>query len=94
MHTRTNFEREIELRLANYKLAITRLREKGQDSSDEAHAAIVKKLIELEEMEKLAEARLVELRDANEESWQSLKTDVEKYWDSLGRELKAYDPKH
>lgn len=93
MSTRKNFEREVELRLANYKLAIARLREKGRDSGEEARATIVKKLIELEEMEKLAEARLIELRDANEASWKNLKTDVEKYWDSLGRELKAYDSK-
>jgi hypothetical protein len=45
-------------------------------------------------MEKLAEARLIELRDASEESWERIRTEVDSYWDSLGRELKAYDPKH
>jgi hypothetical protein len=94
MSNRKNAEQEIELKLHNYKLAIARLREQGRDLSNEARAAIVKDLNKLEEMEKLAEARLIELRDASEESWERIRTEVDSYWDSLGRELKAYDPKH
>jgi hypothetical protein len=48
----------------------------------------------LDEIGELAEARLIELRDANEESWGNLKKEVENYLDFLGRELEAYDPKH
>lgn len=92
MSTRTNIEKEIEVRLVNYKLAIARLREKGRNASEEAQATIEKKLITLNEMEERAEARLKELREAGDDSWENLKTDVETYWDSLGRELKAYDP--
>lgn len=94
MNTRTNVEKEIEMRLVNYKLAIARLREKGRNASAEAQATIDRKLITLNEMEEKAEARLNKLREAGDDSWENLKTDVEKYWDSLGRELKAYDPKH
>jgi hypothetical protein len=94
MNARAKAEKEIELKLHNYKRALGRLREQGRDSSDEARAAIGKKIKELDGMEKLAEARLIELRDASEESWDSVKAAVEDYWDSLGRELKAYDPKH
>jgi hypothetical protein len=94
MSNRKNAEQEIELKLHNYKLAIARLREQGRDLSNEARAAIVKDLNKLEEMEKLAGARLIELRDASEESWERIRTEVDSYWDSLGRELKAYDPKH
>jgi hypothetical protein len=94
MSNRKNAEQEIEFKLHNYKLAIARLREQGRDLSNEARAAIVKDLNKLEEMEKLAEARLIELRDASEESWERIRTEVDSYWDSLGRELKAYDPKH
>lgn len=92
MSTRTNVEKEIEMRLTNYRLAIARLRDTARESSDEARATIERKLEELSEMENRAESRLHELRAANDDSWESLVTDVEKYWDSLGRELKAYDP--
>lgn len=92
MSTRTNVEKEIEMRLTNYRLAISRLRDTARESSDEARATIERKLDELSDMERKAETRLRELRAANDDSWERLKADVEKYWDSLGRELKAYDP--
>jgi hypothetical protein len=94
MSNRENAEKEIELKLHNYKLAIARLREQGQDKSNEARAVILKSMDKLEEMEKLAETRLIELRNASEGSWERIRTEVDSYWDSLGRELKAYDPKH
>jgi len=94
MSDRKNAEQEIELKLHNYKLAIFRLRDQGRDLSNEARAAIEKDMNKLEDMEKLAQARLIELRDASEESWKRIRTEVDSYWDSLGRELKAYDPKH
>tara|TARA_R110002073_G_C9311889_1_gene567657 strand:+ start:490 stop:771 length:282 start_codon:yes stop_codon:yes gene_type:complete len=92
MSSRKNVEKEIEMRLINYRLAIARLREKGTEASDEARATIERKLVELNEMEAKAETRLNELREASDDSWDSIKQEVEKYWDSLGRELKAYDP--
>lgn len=94
MSTRTNVEKEIEMRLINYRLAIARLRDKESEVSDEARATIERKLAELDEMEATAQSRLKELRESEDDSWENLKNEVEDYWDSLGRELKAYDPTH
>ena len=93
MTNRENAEKEIEWKLHNYKFSIAKLRFQAQDSIDEEHTAIVKKINHLDEIGELAEARLTELRDANEESWGNLKKEVENYLDFLGRELEAYDPK-
>ena len=94
MLTRETVEQEIEKRLEQHKAAIKRLRVKANASGADARLAILAKLEELSEMEVRAEAQLNELRQASADNWQEQKSNIEKYWDSLGRELQAYDPEH
>ncbi len=92
MQSRKEIEKDIEQRLINHKSAIKRMRAQADEVSDEARVVILKKIEELNEMMSYAESKLEQLQGSNDDTWEESKASVEEYWDSLGRELKAYDP--
>ncbi len=94
MSSRKTTEQEIEDRLVNHKSAIRRLRVQAEQVSDEARLIALKKVNELNQIVDIAETQLKELKSSHASNWQRTKDKVDEYWETLGRELQAYDPDH
>ncbi|MFT4861125.1 MAG: hypothetical protein ACI95C_000326 [Pseudohongiellaceae bacterium] len=94
MEFRETTEQAIESRLANHKSAIKRLRVQAEQVSDETRLITLKKVNDLNQIVDMAETQLKELKSSHHSTWQKAKDKADEYWETLGRELKAYDPDH
>ena len=80
---------EAQLELWSARLKVLKAQVKKLDAKSEArrHEHIEK----LHSMEIEARKKLDELKNAGENTWEHIEEGANKFWASLGRELKAYD---
>jgi hypothetical protein len=92
MDNKTRLESSLKLQLVKLKSALEKMRIDARAADAKTRAAMDKKLVELDELIGQAEDKLAQLQAAGGDSWRKTEALARGVWDSLERELQAYNP--
>ncbi len=93
MKTKKEIERKLEEQLDSLSKQIDTLEAKMKREQDRASELERKAVLNLIAMRSKAQTKLHSFKESGEDTWEELSGALEQYWDSLGKELKAYEGK-
>jgi chromosome segregation ATPase len=88
MTNREAYKQKLEAELEIVEAKIAQLRAAAKSKSADAHVEYNRRLEQLEEKLETAKARLSEIGDATEETWEGLKAGAESAWVSISESVK------
>ena len=93
MSSRKQYQQRVKEKLQELELEVDRLRAQIKDVEEELVPEQHEHFQRLHAMLEKTRTKFNELVDASDDSFDSLKDNMEDYWSSLGREIKAFDQK-
>lgn len=91
MSGRREYEDRVRVRLAELEAEVDSLKQKIKQAESELAPAHHSRLEDIQALKHKVAAKLDELAEASDESWEHLKDGVEHYWAAIGQELKAFE---
>lgn len=91
--SREKYEDRIQKKLHDLEVEVDRLQAHIKAMSGELEADQHKKFADLRDLHARTRQALATLLSASDKKFESAKSNLEGYWDSLGREIKEYDRK-
>jgi len=88
MREKELYQQKVEARLEELKAEISRLRAQASGASADAQLEINKQIDALEDQLAEGESKLAALAAAGEDSWESIKEDIDTAWQSLQSALR------
>jgi hypothetical protein len=84
MNKKETYQEELQARLDHWKVEIDQLGAKADEAHAEARLRFREDIEKLRAHQEKAEAKMKELRHAQGEAWQDLKSGIEAAWEELG----------
>lgn len=83
MSEKEQYQQKLQAQLDEWKAEIDKLKAKASDASADAKLEMDKQIETLEEKVKEGKAKLSELSEASDDSWEKLKGNISSTWDSI-----------
>jgi TolA-binding protein len=83
--TKEEFQKTLDARLQELDARIAKLREKGHDLKDQAKADWDRKMADLEAKRDTARAKLAEVRQSSDETWENVRDAALSAWGELDK---------
>jgi chromosome segregation ATPase len=93
MSSRKQYEEKVKQKLQELELEIEKLKAQLKEVEAELVPEHHEKFQELHALQNKAKQKFDELVEAGDDAFESLQENMEEYWSSLGREIKAFDIK-
>ena len=90
---RAKYEEDVRNKLHDLEVEVDRLQAHIKAMSSELEAEHHHKFAELKDLQARASKKYQQLLSASDKKFDSIKANLDEYWASLGREIKAYDRK-
>ncbi|HEO99274.1 MAG TPA: coiled coil domain-containing protein [Epsilonproteobacteria bacterium] len=84
------YEQKLQAKLDEWSADIDKLKAKADSAEANLQLEYYKKIEELRSMQETAADKLIELKDAGDDTWEDIKAGVESTWDSLGNALNSF----
>lgn len=84
------YEQKLQAKLDEWSADIDKLKAKADSAEADLQLEYYKKIEELRSMQETAADKLIELKDAGDDTWEDIKAGVESTWDSLGNALNSF----
>ena len=91
--SRDKYEEQLQKKLHDLEVEVDRLQAHIKAMSSELEAEHHKKFADLRDLHARTRHAFHQLLNASDKKFESAKSNLEGYWNSLGREIKAYDRK-
>lgn len=91
MTTRQEIERKLEDQLDSLSTKIDKLNAKIKKEQERENEIEQQGLLNITFMCGVAQEKLQTFKEAGDDKWEELSISLEKYWESLGFELKAFE---
>lgn len=89
MNTKDAYKQKIEAELELVKAKVEVLKAKAKGLSADANLEYVKEINEMENSYAIVKAKLQELGEASESTWENLKVETENLWNTLSTNVKS-----
>ncbi len=93
MSKKRDYENKVREKLNELEAEIEALREHVKEMEAELLPEQEEHFQRLHKLEAATKAKFRELVESGEEAYESVRSNLEEYWSSLGREVKAFDKK-
>lgn len=84
------YEQKLQAKLDEWSADIDKLKAKADSAEADLQLEYYKQIEELRSMQETAADKLIELKDAGDDTWEDIKAGVESTWDSLGNALNSF----
>lgn len=91
MSTRQEIEKRLEEQLESLSSKIDKLNAKIKKEQERENQIEQQSLLNITSMCGIAQEKLQSFKEAGDDKWEELSISLEKYWESLGFELKAFE---
>ena len=91
MTTKKDIERKLEEQLDALSDKIDELDAMFKQEQEQASELEIKAMQNLVAMRSTAKTKLHHFKESGEEKWEEVSSGLDQYWQSLGKELKAYE---
>ena len=88
MNTKDAYKQKIEAEVDLVKAQLEVLKAKAKGLSADANLEYAKEIKDMEDSYEMVKAKLHELGEASESTWENLKVETENAWDSLSANVK------
>ncbi|MDA3971440.1 MAG: coiled coil domain-containing protein [Desulfobulbaceae bacterium] len=88
MSMKEAYQQKLEAQLAEWNVAIDKLKAKADKAEAEAQIEYYKEIEGMRAKQEAAREKLTELKEAGEGGWEDLKVGLENTWNSLGDAVK------
>jgi hypothetical protein len=88
MSMKEAYQQKLEAQLAEWNVAIDKLKAKADKAEAEAQIEYYKQIEDMQVKQEAAREKLTELKEAGEGGWEDLKVGLENTWNSLGDAVK------
>lgn len=88
MSMKDAYEQKIEAQLAEWDAEIKKLRAKAEQAEADAKIQYQKQVEDIRSMQRSAQAKLEELKEAGDNAWEDLKAGMENARDSLAKAIR------
>jgi hypothetical protein len=89
MSMKEAYQQKLEAQLAEWNVAIDKLKAKADKAEAEAQIEYYKQIEDMQVKQEAAREKLTELKEAGEGGWEDLKVGLESAWNSLGDAVKS-----
>ena len=93
MTSKKQYEEQVREKLQQLESEIEALRDHVKNIEHELLPEHKEHFQKLHELESATKAKFEELVESSDEAFESVRDNLEEYWSSLGREVKAFDQK-
>jgi len=83
------YQQKLEAQLAEWNVAIDKLKAKADKAEAEAQIEYYKQIEDMRVKQEAARDKLTELKEAGEDAWEDLKAGLDSAWNSLGDAVKS-----
>jgi len=89
MSMKEAYQQKLEAQLAEWNVAIDKLKAKADKAEAEAQIEYYKQIEDMRVKQEAARDKLTELKEAGEDAWEDLKEGLDSAWNSLGDAVKS-----
>ncbi|MEX2480056.1 MAG: coiled coil domain-containing protein [Gammaproteobacteria bacterium] len=89
MDKKEAYEKKLRAQLDEWSAEIDKLKAKADGAEVDAQLKYQEQIDELRAMQKSANEKLAELKEASDSAWEGLKHGIENAWDSLGKAVNS-----
>jgi peptidoglycan hydrolase CwlO-like protein len=89
MSMKEAYQQKLEAQLAEWNVAIDKLKAKADKAEAEAQIEYYKQIEDMRVKQEAAREKLTELKEAGEDAWEDLKAGLDSAWNSLGDAVKS-----
>jgi predicted nucleic acid-binding Zn-ribbon protein len=89
MSMKEAYQQKLEAQLAEWNVAIDKLKAKADKAEAEAQIEYYKQIEDMRVKQEAARDKLTELKEAGEDAWEDLKAGLDSAWNSLGDAVKS-----
>ncbi|NKB33638.1 MAG: hypothetical protein GKR91_11125 [Pseudomonadales bacterium] len=93
MSQRKQYEVKVKQKLEDLEREIDKLKDQVEEMAEDLVSEEHENLQKLQALSKKTRGKFEELLEASDEAFETMQDNLEEYWASVGREMKAFDVK-